>query len=134
MVQVLSTSLTTAGVMLVLALAACSGDDPVGDEAAADVHRLVVDLQGGFDGEVVELVLNGRSVAQLDDVVTDEMLGLAESVELQIPEGATDMIVRISDRVEIGTRIDVSGDRFVGVDVTGDEIVLDVRTQPFGYG
>ena len=134
MVRVLSTSLTAAGVLLALVLAACSGDDPVEDEAADDVHRLVVDLQGGFDGDSVQIVVNGRMVAQLDDVVTDDMLGLAESVELQVPRGATDLIVRIGEGIEIGTRIDVEGDRFVGVDTSGDEILLDVSTQPFGYG
>jgi hypothetical protein len=128
------TLMTTSGLLVALVLAACSGDDPVTEPTPDELRRLVVDLQDGFDGDDVEIVVNGRSVARLDGVVTDEMLGLAESVEVEVPTGLTELVVRVGVGTESTVELDVDDGRFIGVSRSGDELRLHVASEPFGYG
>ncbi len=129
-----SSALIVIGLVVALVLTACSGDDADLGGDGADVHRLVIDLQDGFDGIDVEILVNGRSVARLDGVETDEMLGVAESVEVEVPSGATELVVRIGPEFEAAAALQVDADRFVGVSRAGDELSFAVATDPFGYG
>ncbi|MEO1063707.1 MAG: hypothetical protein AAFZ07_20005 [Actinomycetota bacterium] len=123
-------------VVLVVSSAGCSDDEPSGtstDSDAAEAALLVIDLQDGFAGARVELVVNGRTVARLDEVMTDELLGLAESVTVEVPVGPTEVRVRIDD-VELVENLEVDADRFLGVSRTADGPRIIVSAEPFGYG
>ncbi len=124
----------TLGASLAILLAACSSDDGVDDGDPVAARRLTVDLQDGFDGVTVVVIVNGRTVAELESVTTDEMLGLAESVEVEIPEGSTELTVRVGDELEGDVAFDADGERFVGVSLTGGRLVTNVSEEPFGYG
>lgn len=121
------------GISLAVCSTACSGDDTAA-EADGPAQRLVIDLQDGFDGVTARIIVNGRTVAELEGVVTDEMLGLAESIEVEVPAGPTDLTVGVGDQLEVDTVVEVDTDRFVGVSLVGGEIQLNVSAEPFGYG
>ena len=127
-------AMASAG-LLVVVLGACSGDDAIGDPAGPGFLELSVDLQEGFDGETVAVLLGDRMLASVDDVNTDPLLGLAESMTVEVPVGPGVVLgVRVGDRPVAEMAIATDRDRYVGVSLVDGAVVFVTSRDPFGYG
>ena len=75
---------------------------------------LRIDLQGGFDGEAVELWVDEELRHREDDVRTNVAIDLAASVPIDVPDGPTDVrIVLPEQSLEQTIETVVAGDTYV---------------------
>ena len=107
-------------------------DDLVDD---GSTHQLVIDLQSGFIADTVQIEVNGELVWEEKEVTTEMLIGLADSVETEVPEGAVTLTVRIpTQALTSEIDLDVDGDKYVGISVMDGRLDIFVSDTPFGYG
>lgn len=95
---------------------------------------LRVDFQEGFDHDGVVVRLDGGAEARREQVTTSEMVGYAGSVELERPPGPFELAVEVTTRgLKAATAVDVDGDVYAGVTVSGGDLRLVVSPEPMGY-
>lgn len=92
--------------------------------------RLMIDLQGGFDGGDVRIEIDGELVAELSDVRSDLMTGSATSIETDVTAGPH-LIEVTGAGPPIRGEVTVHGETWVGVDAIDE--VISASTEPFGY-
>lgn len=96
--------------------------------------QLRIDFQDGFDHDEVVVSLDGGSVARRQEVTTRVEVGYAGSVEHQVQEGTVEITVEVPTRgLHAGTAVDVAADAYVGVSVSGGDLVFVVSPEPMGY-
>ena len=95
--------------------------------------RLVVDLQEGFGDQPVAVEVDGSRVAELDRVASNPMTGFAETVELTVAEGRRRLVVTVGPGLSGERTVELGGDTWVGVSVSGGALHFVERDQPFGY-
>jgi hypothetical protein len=93
--------------------------------------RLAIDLQEGFDGEEVVVLVDGGEVLRRA-VRTHPITGFAEHVSVDLAPGRHEIEVVRRGAAPIRHEVDVAGDVHVGMDGGSGEIVTSDR--PFGYG
>jgi hypothetical protein len=94
--------------------------------------RLSIDLQDGFEHDEVVIFVDGEERARRSDVTTKKLYGLAETIELTVPEGSVEL--RIKTRNASKTlRLDATRDLWIGVSLQGGEIRAAVSVEPYGY-
>lgn len=122
---------------------AANGDDlfpdqpePTDDlEEEASTYQLVIDLQSGFLADTVQIEVNGELVWEEKEVTTEMLIGLADSIETEVPEGAVTLTVRIPTQdISSETDLEVDADKYIGVSVMNGSIEIFVSDTPFGYG
>jgi hypothetical protein len=75
---------------------------------------LRIDLQGGFDGESVEVWVDEELRHRQDDVRTNVAVDLASSVPLEVPEGPVDVRIVLPERsLEETVETTVAGEAYV---------------------
>ena len=95
---------------------------------------LKVDLQEGFSGETVVILLNGREVYR-NVAKTRTQIGLADSRSFDLPPQHLTLEVTIPlSGVSESLDLDLLQDAYVGVTVLSDgAISLRSSSEPFGY-
>jgi hypothetical protein len=95
---------------------------------------LGIDLQEGFEGDEVVVKVNGEELFRSADVRTRRAAGLATHARFTVDDGPLSIEVSVPSR-GIEKRIDVDArDRlFLGLSITGDDVRVIQRSQPFGY-
>lgn len=79
---------------------------------------LKVDFQDGFEGDLVTVRVNGAEVFRKEGVKTRLTLGLADSFEVDIPEGKVNIEVTLPMKNISGTTsMEISGPVFLGISV-----------------
>lgn len=92
-----------------------------------------LDLQDGFDGDTVSVEVEGREVTRKRDVKTRRMIGLAESLVVQIPDSAKAIRISVPEK-GIACMVDVPKARtYVGASVANGGIETLVSEDPFNY-
>lgn len=87
---------------------------------------LRIDLQGGFDGEAVEVWVDEELRHRQDDVRTNVVVDLAASVTLDVPEGPSDVRIVLPQRgVEETVETIVAGDTYVVARLEGGRLVAE---------
>ena len=75
---------------------------------------LRIDLQGGFDGENVEVWIDEELRFREDDVRTNVTVDLAASVPIEVPEGPADVRIVLPDQeLEETVETIVAGETYV---------------------
>ncbi len=98
----------------------------------AAVH---IDLQDGFENDTVVLRLDGGEIYRRQDLTTQLLYGLADSIETRVEVGSVRLEIAVESRgLTLALPLDVSGDVFVGFAVEGAGIRPIVSDTPFGYG
>ncbi len=93
-----------------------------------------MDLQEGFEGDEVAILVNGREAARRDGVRTLTMIGLAESVELAVEASLVEVEVRLPRRgLSARATVDTARHPYLGCSVKGGTLELESRSDPFGY-
>jgi len=96
----------------------------------AAVGTLRVDLQGGFDRDVVEIWVDEEPRWRREGVTTKFTLDLAESVPLEVPDGSADVrIVLPLKEIEQAMEALVAGDTYVGVRLEDDRLAVEQLAQ-----
>ncbi|MCC6341020.1 MAG: hypothetical protein IT166_02410 [Bryobacterales bacterium] len=95
---------------------------------------LKVDLQEGFSGETVVLLLNGSEVYR-GTPKTRTQIGFADTRSFDLPSPqATLEVSTPRSGASISTVLDLSRDLYAGVSLAPDgSIVIHPSSEPFGY-
>ena len=99
----------------------------VGPKNGMDVY---VDLQGGFDGERVEVLYNGMLVYD-GRPKTDYTLGLAASVNFKVATGTLGTLTIVVDEASLARTIDWKDGRYIFV--SNPPRQFSQATEPCGY-
>ena len=93
-----------------------------------------IDLQEGFNSDDVEVYVNGAKVRDWKDVTTKRMLGLAASAELEVPDGALDVEVKVPTKNLAKTfSVDSSDTPNLGISIHNGELKSITSKKRFGY-
>ena len=93
-----------------------------------------IDLQEGFNSDDVEVYVNGAKVRDWKDVTTKRMLGLAASAELEVPDGALDIEVKVPTKNLAKTFSVASSDTpNLGISIHNGELKSITSRKRFGY-
>ena len=93
-----------------------------------------IDLQEGFSDDVVEIYVNGTKVLEKEGVTTKRMLGLALSSEIEVPDGALDIEVRVPTKNLAKTFSVASSDTSnLGISIQNGELKSITSKKRFGY-
>ena len=97
----------------------------------ATIH---VDLQEGFAHENVIVRADGREVFRREDVRTRMQIGRAAAFEFETGDRPFTLEVEFPARSLRRSRsLDPSRESYVGVSLEGGEIVIEARSEPYGY-
>jgi hypothetical protein len=95
---------------------------------------LHVDLQEGFERDRVVVSVNGAEVASRPEVTTRNQIGLADAIQIDVPEGAARVTVQVPTRgLADSVDVDVAGETYVGVSIEDHRLRLRQQRQAFGY-
>jgi hypothetical protein len=90
------------------------------------VATLRIDLQGGFDGDAVEIWLDEELRQREDGVSTNLSVDLASSVPLVVPDGPVDVRIVLPDRgLEETVEALVAGDAYVTARIEDGRLVAE---------
>lgn len=96
--------------------------------------QLRIDFQEGFDHDDVVVHLDGRAEMRRDQVTTRTEVGYAGSLERQVQQGTVEITLEVPTRgLQASRAVDVANDAYVGVSVSGDDLVFVVSPEPMGY-
>ncbi len=95
---------------------------------------LRIDLQEGFKGDTVIIRVNGKQVFRKTGVTTQLLLGYAEALEIEVPEGTSQIRVLVPNR-KLAQTIPLEGTDalHLGVSVQGNQIVYLPMDETMGY-
>jgi hypothetical protein len=120
---------TTVYVFFYKGLRICIG---YGQKSMPTLH---VDLQSGFQNDVIELALDQRSFFSAQDVTTNLVIGLAETTQVDVAPGAQELQIDVKSR-GLQTRVSIEvqqAEMYVGVSIVEQNLRVNVRNKPFGY-
>jgi hypothetical protein len=95
---------------------------------------LHIALQEGFSGDRVIVRVDGAEIANRPTVSTRNQIGLAETVEVEVPTGELLLEVELPTRaLRESTRVVVEGTTYVGASVEDGHIRLITQREAFRY-
>lgn len=95
---------------------------------------MYIDLQDGFDDDVVEIYVNGEKALQKEGVTTRRIVGLALSSEIEVSDGTNDIEIRVPTRNLSNTfSVDTSETPNLGISIRDGELKSITSTKRFGY-
>ena len=93
-----------------------------------------IDLQEGFNNDAVEVYVNGEKVLEKEGVTTKRMLGLALSSEIEVPDGALAIEIKVPTKnlakIFSVESFDISN---LGVSIHNGELKGITSKKRFGY-
>ena len=93
-----------------------------------------IDLQEGFSNDAVEVYVNGAKVLDKEGVTTKRMLGLALSSEIDVPDGAVAIEVKVPTKNLAKTfAVESSDTANLGVSIHNGELKGITSKKRFGY-
>ncbi len=88
---------------------------------ATDRFNVSVDFQDGFDGEAVELLINGETAFASKRVATRHELGLAAHAERKVAAGTCDIVLIVDGVRAFSQKLVVERDMFLAFSLLGDK-------------
>lgn len=90
------------------------------------MSTLRIDLQGGFEGDTVEIWLDEELRQREDEVTTNLSVDLASSVPLVVPDGPVDVRIALPERgLEETVEALVAGDTYVVARIEGGRLHVE---------
>lgn len=95
---------------------------------------LHIDLQTGFQNDVVEVHIDDEVVVRETDVTTSLLEGVAEDFEVEVEENTHRVTVSLPDR-GLASSTTIQGEQvvYLGVSVEDGGLVFRHSDEPFGY-
>lgn len=94
--------------------------------------RLAVDLQEGFAGGSLDVLVDGDVIGHFDAVRSHPLTGFAATVSADVERGRHEVVIVGDDIGELRHVVDARRDVFLGVDASTREVIA--ADHPFGYG
>ena len=96
---------------------------------------LTIDLQDGFQEEVIRVEVSGRKVLEEAGVNTRFQIGFAGSHRIEVDYGAQTISVALPNRqIEKRMELIVSGPLYLGISLNpAGDLQCRLQDQPFGY-
>ncbi|MGI9594818.1 MAG: hypothetical protein ACR2QK_01580 [Acidimicrobiales bacterium] len=93
-----------------------------------------IHLQEGWDGDHVEILIDGNGWVDQHSVTTDYSLGLAWMERISVQAGRHQVEVVLPDR-ELVARlsVDVDDELYLGIVIEGDRISFVTQAEGFSY-
>ncbi len=88
---------------------------------ATERFNVSVDFQEGFNGEAVELLINGETAFASKRVVTNRMLGLAAHAERKVEAGTCDIWLIVNGVRAFSQKIVVEREMFLAFRLVADK-------------
>ena len=93
-----------------------------------------IDLQEGFTDDDVEIYVNAAKVLEKEGVTTKRMLGLASSAEIDVPDGAFVIEVKVPTKNLSKTfSVESSDIPNLGISIHNGELKIITSKKRFGY-
>jgi hypothetical protein len=93
-----------------------------------------IDLQEGFDGSAVEVLVDGSEVFSAESVQTLALTGFAETFTVQVVTDAVEVELRVaSDSVGVEC-VALRNGLFVGLSIEHGAMTVIQTVTAFGYG
>jgi hypothetical protein len=97
--------------------------------------KLRVDLQEGFTGDEVNLLINGQQSLHKQGVTTKSLLGLANSSEIEVPDGPITIEIQVPTKSLSKTiSLETSASKHLGFSIENGKVEHIISQRPFGYG
>lgn len=101
---------------------------------AAERFNVSVDFQNGFNGEAVELLLNGETAFASKRLVTNPILGLAAHAARKVEAGTCDIVLIVNGVRAFSQKIIIERDAFLGFGLLGGKTpYLSIYREQFTY-
>lgn len=98
------------------------------------IALLRIDLQDGFTEDLVIVRVNGTEMFRKESVTTKLLLGYADYLQAQIPEGSADVEIVVPSRgLSKSVSVQVSQQYYLGVSIRDGAIEFLARDEPFSY-
>ncbi len=95
---------------------------------------LHLDLTEGWRGDRVVVSVGGSERCQLTGITTRMQLGLASTIDLEVPAGEVELELALPERrIAGGYRLEVDRELWVAVRVVDGELDFRCSQRPFGY-
>jgi len=98
-------------------------------------RKLSIALEEGFLGDRVLIRVGGHLLAELEDLSTRVQIGLARTVEVELPDGERALSIELPDKgVSATVALDDNPPAYIGVSVAdGDALTVRSGEAPPGY-
>lgn len=95
---------------------------------------LAIDLQDGFTDDLVVIQVDDQEIFRKEGVQTSLLLGYADLVEIEVPEGTVNVeIILPSRNLSETLELQVSKATYLGISIQDGNIQYRVADKPFGY-
>lgn len=95
---------------------------------------LRIDLQEGFQNDTVIIRVGGKQVFRQVGVTTKLMLGYAETLEVEVPEGPVRVRIKVPNRkLALTIPLEGTGTNYLGVYLEGGKIAFRTMDETMGY-
>ena len=95
---------------------------------------LKIDLQDGFEGDLVIIRINNKELYHKDGVKTELTLGYADSLEAEVPEGQITVEVALPEKnIKESISLKVLAPVYLGLSVSDGKIVQRQSNTFFTY-
>jgi hypothetical protein len=93
-----------------------------------------IHLQEGFKDDTVIIRADGHELSHKDEVTTKLLLGYADVVEIEIPEGQVKLEIMLPSRnISKMVEVQIPEEKYLGVSVRPGGVEVIKSRQPFGY-
>lgn len=93
-----------------------------------------IDLQEGFNNDLVEICVDGEKVLEWEGVTTKPVLGFALSREIDVPERVVDIEINVPfQNLSKVFSIDASETPHLGISIQNGELTSIASRKRFGY-
>jgi hypothetical protein len=95
---------------------------------------LKIDLQDGFEGDIVIIEINSKELYHNDGVKTELTLGYADSIEAEVPEGQCTVEVTLPKRgISESIYLTIMAPVYLGLSIFDGKIVYRLSNKFFAY-
>lgn len=103
-------------------------------EMEGTITSLVIDLQDGFSNDTVEIRIEGTEKYHQTGITTDYSVGIADSVEIEVPLGFINVEISVPSRQLADTIIlQISTKVYLGVSIDENSIKHRISDEMFVY-
>lgn len=94
---------------------------------------LTIDFQEGFNGQSIQIVIDGRTVLLISRVHTNKVLDLAYSFVYSTPNSDINLLIKVNGIDKINKGINILDGNFLGINRKWFSLKLEQSRQPYLY-
>ena len=95
---------------------------------------LKLDLQDGFEGDIVTIKINDKEIYHKKGVKTELTLGYADSIDAEVPEGRCTVEVTLPERgISESIHLEIMAPVYLGLSVLDGKIIYRLSNTFFAY-